>query len=148
VGERLSIYASAPVQRVLALVADNRSGRLATVCERYLALVDRYCPRLTIGEWYVVIEAMRMEQNDAWRLVPSVVRDAEKREGLCSEWEIDVEDLAPRLELLEDAGRLAIQEIAERFWARRKPRNLAEADRVLREIGAKIEPGVRASRTA
>src|SRR5579883_2547022 len=62
-GERMSIYAGEPVQRALASLGrtyeENRSGRLNTVCERYLAMVDDELARLDLSEseWCAIMEA-------------------------------------------------------------------------------------------
>jgi hypothetical protein len=61
--ERFSIYAGPPLQAALSALGshyeENRSGRVNTVCERYMAMVADELARLDLSknEWCAIMDA-------------------------------------------------------------------------------------------
>lgn len=123
-GERMSIYAGEPVQRALACLGptydENRSGRLNTVCERYLAMVDDELARLDLSEseWCAILEA----NNDVEIGVEShghvlIWANVHDCRGLSERWGVDQQALAKKLHQLPRSTLIAIREVADRFWS-------------------------------
>jgi hypothetical protein len=124
-GRKLTIYAGAPVERVLAAVAEygeqNRSGRLNSVAERYMAMVDDELARLefTRAEWLAILGA----NNDVSLGIdhqPTALLWANLADSphVGEQFGVDETRLAQRLRALPRSTLLAIREACDRFWAR------------------------------
>ena len=124
-GERMSIYAGEPVQHALACLGrtyeENRSGRLNTVCERYLSMVDDELARLDLSEseWCAIMEAnndveIGVESQSSHVLLWANVHDCR---GLSERWGVDQQALALTLRRLPRSTLIAIREVADRFWS-------------------------------
>lgn len=137
---KFSIYAGPPLQAALDCLgetyAENRSGRLNTVCERYLAMVTDELARidLTRAEWCAIMDANNgVEQYTGnpfggglliWANVHDTI-------GLGEKWEVDQAALVRKLQQLPKSTLTAIQEVADRFWSRSGMRT----DEALRAAG-------------
>lgn len=116
-GERLSIYAGEPLALVLGGHDENRSGRVNQVCARYLAIVADSQPRWSQAQWSAVCDAL----NGCWlgddlslRYLWAEVADTQ---GLGDKWGIDQDALVRELREMPMAGKVAVVELVERFWA-------------------------------
>lgn len=135
-GEKLSIYAGEPMARVLVGHDENRSGRINTVCDRYLSIVAEHGPTLRLAEWCAACDAL----NGAWMSDEASIRfmwaEIADCEGLGDKWGIDQPALTERIRELPLAAKVAMMEVVERFWGRT---DLSTAD-ALALAGAKIQP--------
>ncbi len=116
-GERLSIYAGVPLALVLGGHDENRSGRVNEVCDRYLAIVADSQPRWSQAQWSAVCDALNgcwLRDGDSLRFLWAEVADTE---GLGQKWGIDQDELVRELREMPMAGKVAVVELVERFWA-------------------------------
>lgn len=115
---KISIYAGQPIQAVLEGHADNRSGRLNTICERYADIVRRDCPMLTEAEWCAICDALNGYWMDAGDTLGVRFAWAELLdcEGLGEKWGVDVPTLAARLRESGAGAQVAVAEVVQRFW--------------------------------
>lgn len=119
---KISIYAGAPVQRVLAGHGENRSGRLNTVAERYAYVVERDCPTLSEAQWCAICDALNgywMDAGDSGagvRLAWAEIEDADRLNGLGQKWGVDAHALATLLRDSTAGQQVAVAEIVQRFW--------------------------------
>lgn len=124
-GERISLYAGPPVAEALAYLgesyAENRSGRINTVCERYLAMVAHELRSLALSraEWCAIFDANNgvVEYLGA-PLMPSGIWANVHDSTLGEKWGIDQRALVGKLQRLTPATLIAIQEACDRFWSR------------------------------
>lgn len=120
---KISIYAGAPIQRVLEGYADNRSGRLNTVAERYAYVVERDCPALSEAQWGAVCDALNgywMDGGDSGagvRLAWAEIEDADRLDGLGEKWGVDAHALAMQLRDSTAGQQVAVAEVVQRFWS-------------------------------
>lgn len=124
--KRLSIYVGPPVDDALNVLGeayrDNVSGRLNTVCERYLAMVSDELARLdlTEAEWCAIMEANNdvdmgvTDRSTGAVLLWATVHDCR---GLGERWGVDQLALVKKLQQLPRSTLLAIREVADRFWS-------------------------------
>lgn len=136
-GEKLSIYAGEPMALALTGHDDNRSGRINTVCDRYLQIVAHDSPTWTLAQWSAVCDAL----NGCWlsdeaniRFAWAEVADADRLNGLGAKWGLDAIALAEQIRAMTHGQRVALIEIVERFWQRT---DLPTAE-ALKSAGAKI----------
>lgn len=118
-GERISIYAGPPIAALLA-GAENRSGRLNDVAERYTAIVADELRRseFSRGEWCAIMDTLNgvqieVEGTPDWRFSWAEMADSPEMD---QKWGIDHADLARRLKALPTAGKAAVHEAAAAFW--------------------------------
>lgn len=121
---RFTIYAGGPLLAALADTRDdedggNRSGRLATVCERYRGIISHELATLdlTFREWCAVLDALNGYWSDAYSL-PYIAAEVAEAPELGEKWGIDQAALVGRIAALPLSGKAAIVEAAARFWAR------------------------------
>lgn len=138
--DRITIYVGEPLARLLD-DAENRSGRLNTVAERYLEIVRRDVPELSEAEWCVVCDAL----NGYWmegapelglRFAWANIADADRLDGLGRKWGVDAQALAVRIRDLPMGALVALAEVVERFWAPQPSGRLARED--LEGAGARL----------
>ena len=118
-----SIYVSPPINeaiRRLGKQGTNVSGRLATVCERYLEIVADELARIkmTKAEWCAIMDANNgvqiMTGNPFAHLIWANVFDSPELE---EKWGVDVVALANKLQALPKSTLLAIREAIDIFWS-------------------------------
>jgi hypothetical protein len=138
VGEKFSIYAGEPVDRLLTLAGrDNRSGRINDCASRYLDVVDEELARLdfTRDEWCAICDANNgsmiggFGDDISWRMAWANVADTPE---LGEKWDIDLASLVGRMQGLTLAQKAAVAEVIQRFWERVS----LPTDDALREAGA------------
>lgn len=126
-GEKFSIYAGPPIAAALACLgedyAENRSGRLNTVAERYLAMVADELARLDLShsEWCAIMDANNgVEQytGDAGVNAVMLWANVHDTRELGVKWKIDQAELVRKLQQLPKSTLTAILEVCDRFWSR------------------------------
>lgn len=135
-GERITIYAGDPIRRVLEADPENRSGRINEVCQRFDSIIVDELSRMTFSrdEWCAICDVLNgtwlADRN--WQSCWAEMLDSPEMDG---KWGIDHKALGWRLHEMSLAGRAAVADVVERFWA--SP-NLNEVtnDELLREAGA------------
>ncbi len=124
--ERISVYAGPPIEAALACIADteqNRSGRLNTICERYLAMVADELGRLDLsrGEWCAIMDANNgvavYYGEPAGITATGLWANVHDSPELGEKWKIDQAALVKKLQLLPRSSLLAIKEACDRFWS-------------------------------
>ena len=138
--KKYGIHAGPPLRRLI----EERAGPDCTptrvvnaTAARYLALLDRAAPRLSLTEWGRVIAALDRHdlRSDAAALM-ELWRDRQVARALA-----DAPDggaLLAKLQGMSDAATLAVVEIVERYRSRFDPdRPLAEA---LARLGVEVVP--------
>jgi hypothetical protein len=135
-GERITIYAGDPIRRVLQVDGENRSGRLNAVCERFDAIISDELTRMTLSrdEWCAICDVLNgtwlLDHN--WQSCWAEMLDSPEMD---EKWGIDHQALGWRLHKMGLAGRAAIVDVVERFWA--SPNlNQVTNEELLREAGA------------
>lgn len=123
---RLSIYSGAPLEAALAclgeIYAENKSGRINTVCERYLAMVSDELGRLVLtkNEWCAVMDANNgVEQFTGMGSMPVMLwANVHDSPELGEKWDVDQAALVSKLQHLPKSTLIAVQEVCDRFWSR------------------------------
>ena len=123
--------------------ANNLSGSITTLLERYRKITADACPELTESEWCAIVDANNgcniwlTAGTDPYQSLWANVHDSED-DGLSEKWGISCRDLADRIRQLPLAGKAAVWDVAARFLA--SPRlNEISALELLKEAGAKIK---------
>jgi hypothetical protein len=124
--ERISIYAGPPILAALNASGDtdNRSGRLNTVCERYMVMVADELARiaLTKNEWMAILDANNGIEPGAVpghaSMTAMVWANVHDSRELSDKWEIDQPALVKKLQAMPRAALIAIMEVCDRFWSR------------------------------
>ena len=138
--KKYGIHAGPPLRRLI----EERTGPDCTptrvvnaTAARYLALLDRAAPRLSLAEWGRVIAALH--RRDLWSDAPALAglwHDRAVARALAGA--PDGGTLLAKLQEMNYAETLAVVEIVERYWSRFDPnRPLAEA---LAQLGVEITP--------
>jgi hypothetical protein len=123
---RLSIYSGPPIEAALACIADeeNRSGRLNTICDRYLAMVADELGRLDLSkdEWCAIMDANNgvtvFYGEPAGLMATGIWANVHDSPELGEKWKIDQAALVGKLQRLPRSTLLAVQEACDRFWSR------------------------------
>lgn len=144
--KRISIYMPTTIREYLmAYGAENSlSGSIATLMGRYKAITAEAVPELTEPEWSAIVDALNgcgawlsAGGHDPASFVWAEVADSAP-DGLGEKWGVDCPALAERLKALPLAGRVAVWDVAARFWA--SPRlNEASTRELLLAAGARIK---------
>ena len=138
--KKYGIHAGPPLRRLI----EERAGPDCTptrvvnaTAARYLALLDRAAPRLSLAEWGRVIAAL--DRHDLRSDAPALAalwRDRQVARALAGA--PDDGTLLAKLQEMNYAETLAVVEIVERYRSRFDPnRPLAEA---LAQLGVEIAP--------
>jgi hypothetical protein len=95
----------------------NVSGAINTAVDRYLEIVRRHMPTLSLGEWCAIFDAL----NGCWMLESWSPRyafaEVADTAGLEEKWGIDQDALTQQLQAFDYATCVAVVDAAERFWA-------------------------------
>jgi hypothetical protein len=126
-GTKVNIYIGPPIEQALACLgggyADNRSGRLNTVCERYLVMVRDELSRINFsrGEWCAILDANNgVEANTGAGEINATMlwANVADSDGLGQKWHIDQDALVNRMRCLSKSAAVTVLEICDRFWSR------------------------------
>jgi hypothetical protein len=140
---RATIYLSDAAEAALGPEAENLSGRINSMLIRYEGIRADACPTLTEAEWSAIVDVL----NGTWLMAEHTDADparhlwAEMADSpeMAEKWGIDIEELVITLRNQPYAARIAIVEVATRFW--KSPNlNAASTSDLLREAGARIAP--------
>lgn len=140
--KRYSIYPSPDLDRVLAerLVepaadsgddeaSDQRAeplrGRSATITAmvvRYAEIIRQHTPELTTEEWMLIADSLNgywlhEEPRQAANGLPLEVADNDRLNGAGQRFGVDGQALAARISQMPLVERIALMDVAERFWA-------------------------------
>ncbi|MDX2289795.1 MAG: hypothetical protein NW217_13350 [Hyphomicrobiaceae bacterium] len=119
---KAGLYITPPIAALLAAREDqdSLSGRLSTVAERYSAILEAHKPRLSEAEWNACRDAL----NGVWHgdmmsisLIGAAIADADNHDGLGAKWGVDARALAARVHEMPIAGKVALIEAVETWWA-------------------------------
>jgi hypothetical protein len=94
---------------------ESQSGRIASIIEKYAAMISEGLPELTIGEWGACMWAMRDRESP--KMLWAVIDDGCRDQGLSERFAIDGNQLVKKLRSMDAAGVFAIAEVARRYWA-------------------------------
>jgi len=141
--DRIHVYVGEPLARLLD-GAENRSGRLNTLAERYLEIVRRDVPELAEAEWCALCDAldgywMEGAPEPGLRFAWASIADADRLDGLGDKWGVDAQALAARVRDLPTGALVALAEVVERFWRLQPSGRTARED--LEAAGAWIARG-------
>lgn len=132
-----------PEQILAAFGCDSTSGALATIVERYDRITRESIPELTEAEWSAIADVLNgcgtllaSGGHDQAQSVWAEIADSEP-DGLNEKWGISCRDLSEKLRALPLVGRIAVWDVAARFWASSQLNKMSSTD-LLRECGAKI----------
>jgi len=126
--ERFSIYAGPPVIEALSALgpryAENRSGRLNTVCDRYNALMQAELRNMpfTRAQWCMIMDCnngMELSTGAALMSASMVwanIHDADS--SMSEKWGTDRDELARTIQAMPRGSQFALLEAIDRFWSR------------------------------
>jgi hypothetical protein len=138
---RRSIYLTDAAEAAIGPGAESLSGRINSMLIRYDAIRVEECPALTEAEWCALCDvlngtyvAAEHTDTDPARFLWAELADAPE---MAEKWHIDHPALVARLRTFSLAERIAVLEVAARFW--RSPRlNEASNAELLAEAGARV----------
>lgn len=141
----LSIYVDEPIRTLLASVSAEDSGarswRISNAVERYLAIVEHDMPTLTIGEWCAIIDTLNGTFLESSQIRCMWMEIADHEPGFLEQkWKIDRKVLIERLKTMPVGSRMAVAEVAHRFWSSEEARCGATYREVLTRLGARVAP--------
>lgn len=118
---KLGVYMSPPLEELVKDREDMNtlSGRLSTVAERYLKIIEAHKPDLTEAEWNACRDALNgVWINDASTIAFAwaSIYDADE-DGLGEKWGVDAQALAKRVREFDAATLVAFIESLETWWA-------------------------------
>lgn len=137
--ERKSIYIGRGLARALAQqdLFGGTTGMVNVIGDRYAEICRRERPELTLDEWCAVCDAL----NGVWSFqlgddgaanLPALMPEIHDAPGLSEKWEVDVPRICAILNGLSFAGRIAVIDLVERFWARSEDRRAPRV--IMREV--------------
>lgn len=147
-GKRKTIYLGDSVSEVLAMKlspegSGNASLVVDQVCEAYLAVIRRSIPVLSENEWWLILDAVNgthLEPNSFEQVTVSI-EDAVRYENLADKWSVNEADLLARVHAWNPGERLAVLDLAMRYWAR--DRNVDGPIDIVCWVNAQRRPGAR-----
>jgi hypothetical protein len=112
---KISIYAG---PAVMALLADRRpgerSGSLNFAVQRYIEIVRRMMPALSMAQWCAVVDCLQGATFDLISLRGIATSLADKPD-LAEKWAIDVVTLVQRVREMKFVELVALADVIERF---------------------------------
>lgn len=143
--KRTSIYMPRETRAFLTAYGEENSisGSIAAIIKRYDEITREAMPALAENEWCAICDVLNgcgvllsSGGYDQARSIWAEIADSEP-DGLGEKWGISCRELAEKLRGLPLAGKIAVWDVAARFWA--SPRlNDLETRELLIESGAKI----------
>lgn len=121
----------------------SQSGVINTILLRYDPMTRDSMPTLPLNEWQAICDAlngcgvwMSAGGPDPAPMVWAEIADSEP-DGFDEKWGISCPALAEKLRGLPLAGRIAVWDVAAKFWAAPELNTMEMAD-LLKKCGAKI----------
>ena len=148
--ERATIYLGRPITEALKCLGEdyneNKSGRISTVCERYLMIVSDEIRRMNFSraEWLAILDAnngvtVSYGIPDGGAMLWAKVQESPE---LDEKWGIDRRALVKKMRALSTAGKLTLREVCDRFWSR----NDLDTDEALAQSGVEVRKQERRAR--
>lgn len=138
---RMSVYSGPPMQAALdAVDQENKSGRLNTICERYMLLISDQLRRIDMSraEWCAILDANNGVQiyTGAGDISATMLwANVHDTPGLGEKWGIDHTALVKKMQQYPQSALLAILEVCDRFWSRSQ----MDTDAALKASGVSIK---------
>jgi hypothetical protein len=140
---RVSIYVGPELAPWLDPAPEDRSAThvLNRMASRYAVIIRHSLPRLSLGEWALIFDALNgtLLPGDAatpWMagMLHAEIEDAIALDALAEKWDVtDPAAFVARLSGLSVAEEMAVFEATERFWAR-APGADEDTETLIREI--------------
>jgi hypothetical protein len=119
----------------------SHAWRISNAVERYLAIVEHDMPTLTIGEWCAIIDTLNGTFLDSSKIRCMWMEIADHEPGFLEQkWKIERKVLIERLKTMPAGSRMAVAEVAHRFWSSEDARCGATYREVLTRLGARVAP--------
>jgi hypothetical protein len=93
------------------------SGAIQRAVDRYLEVCRRALPALRVDEWELIMDSLLGTLHDTVAALEQGVADSIRLDLLDKKWGVDGDALLSKLASLDYAGRVAIVDYAERYWA-------------------------------
>ncbi len=136
-----SIYLPDGIEALILPISETRGGysnRLAGVISDWSAMLQDAMPEMAEKEWLLICDALNgvvLEGRRADHL-GSDVADCAINDGLGEKWGVDGLALGRKIEALPLAGKIAITDVAYRFWV---PRGIVDSyTEILQDCGARL----------
>jgi hypothetical protein len=136
---RKTIYLSDEIMPVIGCDEPGAfSRRLTGIIQDWQAVIADAMPELKEAEWLYLMDMLNgvvLEGRQALFLGSDVVESGEMG-GLGKKWDVDPRAFGKRIDALPLAGKVAIHDVAYRFWQRH---GIVDSHRaVLEKCGAKL----------
>jgi len=97
----------------------TRSGMISQIIERYAHAATACAPDLSEAEWSMIFDSLNGSLHEAWVIsaVEVGIADSIRLDALDEKWQVDGAALLRKLQALDYAGKLAVVDRAEKFWA-------------------------------
>jgi hypothetical protein len=118
IGERLAT-AAAPLTKLL----DGDTSAINAIGDRYLEMVRRHRPELTLDEWCAVADALNgawsehLGNHEAATVITLGMAQTIHDSDVGEKWDVDAASLVRAVDALDYAGRLAVLHVVEAVWA-------------------------------
>ena len=99
--------------------AGDRSGAIRRGLSRYAEICRRSQPKLSVAEWNLVCDSLSGVIHDSAGMVAALsigIADSIRLDGLDAKWKVDGPALVAKLEALSYCERVAVVDLAERYW--------------------------------
>lgn len=121
------------------------SPSVVALIQRYRSITADACPEFTEQEWSAICDVLNgcgVWLSDVGRTEPAQHIWAELLDsgpdGIAEKWGVNLADLAKRIRALPLAGKVAVWDVAAKFWADPQLNQISTLD-LLKKAGAKIK---------
>ncbi len=144
--KRTTVYISDKIQKIIGSYGEENSlsGVISTLVDRYNQLTQEAIPIFSEAEWSLICEdalkgcsvAQVSGDSDPAAMVWANIYDCKPEIG--EKWGVNCKELADKIHSLPLSGRMAVWDLAARFWASPQ-RNKIETRKLLVGVGAKLK---------
>lgn len=137
---RSTIYIPEEIRDLLGPVQDRGlSQRIAGIITDWHRVITDAMPELTQSEWLYLMDMLNgtVLEGRHVQFLGSDVAESGKEDGLGEKWGIDPMDFGRKIDTLPVAAKLAIHDVAYRFWQRHGI--VSDWREVLDKCGAKVK---------
>jgi len=121
---KAAVYLSNEIEMAIEAMYKDKpktSEAIRVFAERYLAMVANHTPELATREWCLIFDAYNGcmtsgDPNALAAMLPISIQDS-LPDGLSEKWDADGQALVAKLAALNFAERIAVIDMADRFWA-------------------------------
>ena len=143
--KKTTIYIPDKIEKLInAFGEGSLSGALATITERYDKITREAIPGMSEAEWSCVCDCLNgcgvwlsAGGPDPAAMIWAEVSDSEP-DGMEEKWGVDCKELSAKLQALSLVGRIAVWDVAARFWASPNLNKISTHD-LLIEAGVRTE---------